>query len=215
MTYASHPVAYVAVWMLLGAAMAASLYDPAFATLGRIFGASARQPITVLTLAGGFASTVSWPVDLRAAQAARLAGHVSRLCRAARFRRRAAARLRAAAHPRRRPTSCPPTRRARAASPSRKRRRFPAAGRGFLGLCLHPLRSLGASARDLAARRDRCRNGCVHRHAVRPLAGRRAPVRVHLRAQHPSADHRAASPSASWCWRSCCCGCSGFRRRSQ
>jgi hypothetical protein len=62
MAYASHPAVYIAVWMLLGAAMAASLYDPAFATLGRIFGARARQPITVLTLAGGFASTVSWPV---------------------------------------------------------------------------------------------------------------------------------------------------------
>jgi MFS family permease len=61
LTYASHPVVYFAVWMVLGAAMAASLYDPAFATLGRIFGAKARQPITVLTLAGGFASTVSWP----------------------------------------------------------------------------------------------------------------------------------------------------------
>ena len=61
LTVASHPVAYFAVWMLLGAAIAASLYDPAFATLGRIFGARARQPITVLTLAGGFASTVSWP----------------------------------------------------------------------------------------------------------------------------------------------------------
>jgi MFS family permease len=61
LVYASHPVAYLATWMLLGAAMAASLYDPAFATLGRIFGARARQPITVLTLAGGFASTVSWP----------------------------------------------------------------------------------------------------------------------------------------------------------
>ena len=61
LTVASHPVAYFVVWMLLGAAMAASLYDPAFATLGRIFGAKARQPITVLTLAGGFASTVSWP----------------------------------------------------------------------------------------------------------------------------------------------------------
>jgi len=61
LTVASHPVAYFAVWTLLGAAMAASLYDPAFATLGRIFGAKARQPITVLTLAGGFASTVSWP----------------------------------------------------------------------------------------------------------------------------------------------------------
>src|SRR5215210_1916991 len=61
LTVASHPVTYFAVWMLLGGAMAASLYDPAFATLGRIFGAKARQPITVLTLAGGFASTVSWP----------------------------------------------------------------------------------------------------------------------------------------------------------
>jgi MFS family permease len=60
--YAEHPAAYLAVWMLLGVATAASLYDPAFATLGRIFGAAARRPITVLTLAGGFASTVSWPV---------------------------------------------------------------------------------------------------------------------------------------------------------
>ena len=58
---ADHPVAYLAVWMLLGVAIAASLYDPAFATLGRIFGAAARRPITALTLAGGFASTVSWP----------------------------------------------------------------------------------------------------------------------------------------------------------
>jgi len=62
LVYAEHPAAYLAVWMLLGLATAASLYDPAFATLGRIFGASARAPITVLTLAGGFASTVSWPV---------------------------------------------------------------------------------------------------------------------------------------------------------
>jgi hypothetical protein len=59
---ADHPAAYLAVWTVLGVAIAASLYDPAFATLGRIFGAAARQPITVLTLAGGFASTVSWPV---------------------------------------------------------------------------------------------------------------------------------------------------------
>src|SRR5436305_2154280 len=62
LTYATHPVTYFAVWILLGVAMSASLYDPAFATLGRIFGAKARQPITVLTLAGGFASTVSWPM---------------------------------------------------------------------------------------------------------------------------------------------------------
>ncbi|MFL6831779.1 MAG: MFS transporter [Xanthobacteraceae bacterium] len=60
--YADHPAAYLAVWMLLGVATAATLYDPAFATLGRIFGIAARRPITALTLAGGFASTVSWPV---------------------------------------------------------------------------------------------------------------------------------------------------------
>ncbi len=61
LAYAADPLSYFAVWVVLGAAMAASLYDPAFATLGRIFGARARQPITALTLAGGFASTVSWP----------------------------------------------------------------------------------------------------------------------------------------------------------
>jgi hypothetical protein len=62
LVYADHPATYLAVWMLLGVAISGSLYDPAFATLGRIFGAGARRPITALTLAGGFASTVSWPV---------------------------------------------------------------------------------------------------------------------------------------------------------
>lgn len=55
------PLLYFAVWALIGAATAASLYDPAFATLGRIFGREARKPITLLTFVGGFASTVSWP----------------------------------------------------------------------------------------------------------------------------------------------------------
>jgi MFS family permease len=62
LVHASGVTAYYATWMLLGVAMAASLYDPAFATLGRIFGSQARSPITALTLIGGFASTVSWPV---------------------------------------------------------------------------------------------------------------------------------------------------------
>jgi MFS family permease len=61
LVHVDHPLAYLAVWMLLGLAIAASLYDAAFATLGRIFGAGARRAITALTLAGGFASTVSWP----------------------------------------------------------------------------------------------------------------------------------------------------------
>lgn len=59
--YADNKIAYYAVWVILGAAMSMNLYDAAFASLGRIFGAAARRPITALTLAGGFASTVGWP----------------------------------------------------------------------------------------------------------------------------------------------------------
>jgi MFS family permease len=61
LAWAPDVASYFGAWITIGVAMAASLYDPAFATLGRIFGSAARAPITVLTLAGGFASTVSWP----------------------------------------------------------------------------------------------------------------------------------------------------------
>jgi hypothetical protein len=54
---------YLAGWLLLGAGMACGLYDPAFATLGRLYGAAARPAITRLTLWGGFASTVCWPLS--------------------------------------------------------------------------------------------------------------------------------------------------------
>jgi predicted MFS family arabinose efflux permease len=50
-------------WFVLGIGMAATLYDPAFATLGRLYGADARSAITTLTLWGGFASTVCWPLS--------------------------------------------------------------------------------------------------------------------------------------------------------
>ena len=43
--------------------MGAGLYDPAFATLGRLFGDAGRSAITTLTLFGGFASTVCWPLS--------------------------------------------------------------------------------------------------------------------------------------------------------
>ena len=43
--------------------MGAGLYDAAFATLGRLYGQSARGAITNLTLFGGFASTVCWPLS--------------------------------------------------------------------------------------------------------------------------------------------------------
>ena len=54
---------FVIGWLVLGAGMGAGLYDPAFATLGRLYGASARSAITILTLWGGFASTVCWPLS--------------------------------------------------------------------------------------------------------------------------------------------------------
>ena len=57
----TNPFVYYLIWVALGVAMAANLYDPAFATLTRIFGADARKQITLLTLMGGFASTASWP----------------------------------------------------------------------------------------------------------------------------------------------------------
>jgi hypothetical protein len=43
--------------------MGAGLYDAAFATLGRLYGQGARGAITDLTLFGGFASTVCWPLS--------------------------------------------------------------------------------------------------------------------------------------------------------
>ncbi|KQU17602.1 MFS transporter [Methylobacterium sp. Leaf94] len=54
---------YLAGWLLIGLGMGTGLYDPAFATLGRLYGAEARPAITTLTLWGGFASTVCWPLS--------------------------------------------------------------------------------------------------------------------------------------------------------
>ena len=53
----------LAGWLVAGVAMAACLYDPAFATLFRVSGASYRRAVTALTLFGGFASTVFWPLS--------------------------------------------------------------------------------------------------------------------------------------------------------
>ena len=59
--FADRQPVYLACWLLVGAGMSSTLYDPAFTTLTRIFGASARRQITFVTFAGGFASTVGWP----------------------------------------------------------------------------------------------------------------------------------------------------------
>jgi len=54
--------AYYAAWICLGVGMRLSLYDAAFATLARIGGPEARGPMSQITLLGGLASTVFWPL---------------------------------------------------------------------------------------------------------------------------------------------------------
>jgi MFS family permease len=54
---------YLLAWVLIGIGMGTGLYDALFATLGRMYGSEARGPITNLTLFGGFASTVCWPLS--------------------------------------------------------------------------------------------------------------------------------------------------------
>lgn len=53
---------FVAAWMVIGFGMGCGLYDPAFSALGRLYGEDARPAITQVTLFGGFASTVCWPL---------------------------------------------------------------------------------------------------------------------------------------------------------
>jgi MFS family permease len=60
---ANSPAVMFLGWLAAGVAMAACLYDPAFATLHRISGGSYRRAVTALTLFGGFASTVFWPLS--------------------------------------------------------------------------------------------------------------------------------------------------------
>jgi MFS family permease len=60
---AQGPVTVLAGWLLAGIAMAAALYDPVFATLHQMAGPSYRRSVTALTLFGGFASTVFWPLS--------------------------------------------------------------------------------------------------------------------------------------------------------
>lgn len=54
---------YLAAWVVIGLAMGTGLYDAVFAALGQRYGHEARQPITNLTLFGGFSSTICWPLS--------------------------------------------------------------------------------------------------------------------------------------------------------
>ncbi len=60
---AQGPVGLFAGWVILGMAMAAGLYEAAFATLVRLYGQDARSAITGITLLAGFASTIGWPLS--------------------------------------------------------------------------------------------------------------------------------------------------------
>lgn len=64
LAYAANPVMLYFAYAIIGLGMAGSLYDPAFASLARIAGPKARTAITLLTLGGGLASTVFWPLGL-------------------------------------------------------------------------------------------------------------------------------------------------------
>ncbi|QFU87166.1 MFS transporter [Amycolatopsis sp. YIM 10] len=53
---------FIAAWVVAGVAMGATLYPPAFAALTRWYGPDRVKALTVLTLAGGLASTVFAPL---------------------------------------------------------------------------------------------------------------------------------------------------------
>jgi MFS family permease len=56
------PWSYLAVWAFLGLAMRLTLYDAAFAALVQVTPSRGRRAISYLTLFGGLASTVFWPI---------------------------------------------------------------------------------------------------------------------------------------------------------
>jgi MFS family permease len=56
---------YFAAWTLLGIGMSMTLYEAAFATINREFSQNPRRGISTVTLFGGLASTVFWPLTLK------------------------------------------------------------------------------------------------------------------------------------------------------
>ncbi|MGH9117880.1 MAG: MFS transporter, partial [Acidimicrobiales bacterium] len=59
---APHPVVLYLAWVLIGLAMAATLYEPAMAVLVAIDPARRHRTLTAITVAGGLASTVCAPL---------------------------------------------------------------------------------------------------------------------------------------------------------
>ena len=63
MSQADGLVLLLLAWTLIGIGMAGGLYEGAFATIVQLYGRHARGPITGVTLLGGLASTVGWPLS--------------------------------------------------------------------------------------------------------------------------------------------------------
>ncbi|QBY01568.1 MFS transporter [Rhodophyticola sp. CCM32] len=55
--------AFYLIWAAIGVTMGLTLYESCFAIVTRAYGAGARAAITAITLVGGFASTVAYPLS--------------------------------------------------------------------------------------------------------------------------------------------------------
>ena len=151
------------------------------------------SPITALTLAGGFASTVSWPVTyLLIADAPAGAAPISSMPRCWRWSPRRCTRLRCRASRADTVAASGGAGRAAGAGAAVARLGLHHGGGRVCGLCLRAVRAVGASAGDLRTRRPRCGDRGDDRHAVRAVAGRGADLRAAVCAQRPSARGRAA-----------------------
>lgn len=69
LAFCTGPKAYYVAWTCLGLGMRLTLYDAAFAALARVGGPQARAPMSQITLVGGLASTVFWPLGQALANA--------------------------------------------------------------------------------------------------------------------------------------------------
>lgn len=54
---------YIAGWLILGVAMRFALYDAVLTSIAQLTGGNARRAISYMTLLGGLASTVFWPLN--------------------------------------------------------------------------------------------------------------------------------------------------------
>lgn len=62
LAWSSGLAGYFAAWTIMGLGMAMTLYEAAFATLNRSLREASRKAISNVTLLGGLASTVFWPL---------------------------------------------------------------------------------------------------------------------------------------------------------